>query len=521
MPITDKRWAYLSVKNYNGLADLASGLIKAGYSIIATPGTSTFLKSNNIEITEIEEITGFPFILEGMVKSFHPTIMAGIQVSRKNKEALEECRKNNIPIIDIVVMNFAGYETADGKLNTGTPLHIAPMALMKCAAVNYDEVLVVTRPEDYPEALQEINSNEKNTDFRFQMAQEAWNCAFHYDLLLTYEHDRESGSILPPVLRGEYKLNQRLKYGENPHQQSALYMRARRPGPSVASARQLLGGELSYNNVIDADAGLSLALEFAAPGAAVIKHAMPISAAIGANIADAATKAFDAEWASRIGAAIALNGVVDEKTAQAIIQPGRSIDLVIAADFTEEAINLFKDEQTTAKEIILLKAGDMNYPAGTHKTRRVSLHHVTGGVLAQTMDDGVYGPGGFHVVTKREPTDEEMINLEFACLVAKHTRSHSSVLAKNGATVAVATVQTGRMEAANIALNRAGQKVPGSVVAADGIIRIAELALLAESGVTAVIHTGGTPEEEQLLVQACDQQDIAMIITKMRHFSHI
>lgn len=521
MSMTDNHWAYLSVQDKTGLKDFAKGLIDAGFSIIATPGTAAFLRSGNLSVTDVETITGFPPVLGGIVKSFHPKIMAGIEVKRDDAEAVEECRKHDIPIIDIVVMNFAGFETLAGKLSEEVPSQIAPMALFKNAAVNYRHVLVVTHPKDYPAVLKEINEKTPNIEVRRNLAQEAWNTAFHYDLLSTYKLDQETDGILPMVLRGEYKLTQRLKYGENPHQQAALYMRSNRPGPSVAAARKVAGDEMSYNNVIDADTGLSLVTEFAVPGAVVIKHAMPISAAIGMDISDAIEKAFDAEWASRIGAVVACNGVVDGKAAKAIIQPGRSIDLVIAADFTQEAINLFANDKDTRKNIILLKAGDMKYPAGTHRSKRISLHHVTGGVLAQTIDDGVYGPGGFHVVTKRTPTDDEMINLEFACLVAKHARSHATVLAKNGTTVAVATVQTGRMEAAHISLNRAGQKSNGSVMAADGVVRLAELALLAEAGVTAIIHTGGNEEEEKLLIQACDQHNIAMIVTRMRHFSHV
>ncbi len=521
MSITNQRWAYISVQDTTGLSTLAEGLVASGIKIIATPGTATFLKAHSIEVTDIEDITGFPIILNGMVKSFHPKIMAGIQVNRDDKKAVDECQKNDMPIFEAVIMNFTDFETIDGKLREDAPLHIAPMALLKNAAVNYKHVLVVTQPKDYPAILNYANTGKINIETRQQLAQDAWSCAFRYERLLALELNKDLGTILPPVLRGEYKISQRLKYGENPHQQAAIYTKTGRPGPSVASARQLLGKEMSYNNVIDADAGLSLVMEFAAPGAVVIKHAMPISAAISTDIASAVDKAFDAEWASRIGAAVACNGVVDKKVVDAIIKPGRSIDLIIASNFTEEAIKMLREETTTKKEIILLSAGKMKYPAGTNKSKRISLHHVTGGVLAQTIDDGVYGTGGFHVITERTPTDQEMIDLEFACLIAKHTRSHSSVLAKNGATLAVATVQTGRMEAANIAITRAGHKINGAVVAADGVIRIAELALLIESGVTAIIHTGGSAEEDNLILQACNARNVAMIVTRMRHFSHI
>jgi phosphoribosylaminoimidazolecarboxamide formyltransferase/IMP cyclohydrolase len=462
-------------------------------------------------------------ILEGMVKSLHPKILAGIQFDRAKPEDLKECEKYNIPVIDIVATNFAGYETIAGDLSSTASVQVAPITIIKAAAINYKSVTVVTEPLYYPEILNKTGKGKcPSVEFRKKLAAEAWQQVMHYDLVVTRAIENASEDLLPDMLRGEYRCVNRLKYGENPHQEAALYATPVLAGPTVAGARQVFGNPLSYNNVIDADNGLALALEFAAPGAVIIKHAMPVSAAIGVNCAEAMKKAFAAEWASHMGAAVASNNVIDAAAASVIINPNHSIDLVIASDFTPEAIEIFREAEKINKELRLLKVGDPKHPAGTYRKRKVALHHVSGGVLAQLVDDGVYGSGGFHVATKRIPSDFEMIDLEFACLVAKHARTHATVLAKDGATVAVATVQTARIEAAQIALNRAGGSVRGCVMASDGKVRLAEVALFAEAGVKAIIHTGcDNPDEEKILIQACDQHGIAMVVTRMRHFCHI
>jgi phosphoribosylaminoimidazolecarboxamide formyltransferase/IMP cyclohydrolase len=213
--------------------------------------------------------------------------------------------------------------------------------------------------------------------------------------------------------------------------------------------------------------------------------------------------------------------VVDGEAARAIAQPGRIIDSIIALDFTAEALDLLRNMESDGAKTRIMKAGDMTSPPGTGRRRRVAIHHVSGGVLAQMVDTGVYGPGGFHVVSERTPTDAEMVDLEFACLVAKHARSHATVLARGGATVSVATVQTNRAEASHIALERAGNRAEGAVMASDSRVNLAEVAMLVEGGIRAIIHTGGTTEEDAPLIEACKQRDVAMIVTRMRHFSHV
>jgi len=521
MSANEERWALLSVQDTTGVVDFARGLAQRGYRLAATPGTGGILKSAGLEVTPVEEITGFPLILDGIVKSMHPRILAGIQADRTNAEDVAECRANGVPLFDVVAVNYAGYQTLGGRLTEHNAVMVAPMALIRAAAGNYKQVLVVAHPRDYPKALEALAAPEgPSVQVRRTLAREAWNAAMHYDMLVAASLETEEATPLPTVLRREYRRVTRLKYGENPHQQAALYAKPYVPGPCVCCARQLRGEALSYNNVVDADKAMGVVLEFAAPGAVIIKHALPVSAAVGDHVDDAVRKAFHAEYASRVGAAVGCNGPVDEQAAKAIVSPGRSIDLVIAADFTDEAVKILETAQEVTGARRLLKVGDVGRPAGTGLHARVALHHVTGGVLAQTIDSGVYGPGGFHVVSQRQPADLELIDLEFAYLMAKHTRSNSTVLAKDGATVAVATAQTSRVEAAYIALHRAGERAQGAVMASDSTLQLPEVSLLADAGVRAIIQTGGATDEDLKVLEACNRRGLAMIVTRMRHFSH-
>ncbi|MFW5856579.1 MAG: bifunctional phosphoribosylaminoimidazolecarboxamide formyltransferase/IMP cyclohydrolase [Planctomycetota bacterium] len=522
MADANERWAFLSVRDTTGVVDFARGLIARGFRLVATPGTRRILESAEVETTCIEDVTGFPVILDGIVKSVHPRIFAGVLVNRDDAEAVAACAEHSIPLFELVVVNCPGHETVDGDYAGGPDAEVPPLALVRAAASNHRHCLVVTKPEDYPGVLAQLSRPDgPDIVFRRRLAREAWSIAIHHDIIAAHAFEDDQSEPLPPVLRGEYRRLQLLRYGENPHQTAALYASANLTEPSVAGARLLAGAPLSYNNIVDADVGLNLALEFAAPGAVIVKHAMPASAAIGMSVGQAVEKAFGAEWAARIGAAVACNGVVDAEAARGIAEPGRSIDLVIGSDFTADAIEILRNTPEVSGEMRLLKAGDMSRPAGTGRRRRVAMHHVSGGILAQTIDDGVYGPGGFHVATERVPTDDELIDLEFACLVAKHTRSHSSVLAHRGATIAVASVQTNRAEASHIALERAGGRAAGTVMASDSNVNLAEVAMLIEAGIRAIIHTGGSPEEDAPLVEACNTKDVAMIVTRMRHFNHV
>jgi phosphoribosylaminoimidazolecarboxamide formyltransferase/IMP cyclohydrolase len=432
--------------------------------------------------------------------------MAGILADRSSEEAMTVCRNNDIALFDLVVVNVQAGEGQNSAIGIQGQLQVGPLSLIRLAATNYEQVKVVSAPCQYVEVLKSFDATEEEQIMLHRrLVREAWNLAANFDMEIASHFEETDSRGLPGVLRSEHRLVSNLRYGENPHQEAALYAHHSLPGPCVAGAR----------------VGFNLALEFAAPGAVIVKHAMPVSAAIGLSIAESIQKAFDAAWASRIGAAVACNGVIDADAARALLKPGRKIDLVIASDFSPEAIEVLHAGAKEDGALRLLKAGNTHQPAGTGKHRRIGLHHVSGGVLAQSIDDGVYGSGGFHVVTKREATDQEMIDLEFACLVAKHARSHAAVLAKNGATAAVATVQTSRVEAAHIALERAGSRAQGAVMASDSTLSLAELALLIEGGVRAFIQTGAPEAEDAALIAACNERDVAMIITKMRHYRHV
>lgn len=522
-----KRWALLSVCDTTGIVDFARCLSDLGYELVGTPGTRTLVASAGIPIQAIEEVTGYPLVFGGMVKCLHPHIFSGILLDHTSEADLEEAAINGIPVFDIVAINVPLMtRISTGDINVGHT-DVGGIAVMRAAASNYEQVLVISEPRDYPAFLSALRSPEGvSAKMRRDLAHTAWGTVANYDARVANCFEEEACEHFPATLRGEFHRLSILKYGENPHQQAALYAAQDMSCPSIAGARFLQGPPISYNNLIDGDVALEVANEFAAPGAVIVKHAVPVSAAIGSSIAEAAHKAFEAEMASRHGAVVAVNGFIDAEVARSIAAPDRRLDLLIGTDFSDEAIQILSSAGSSHRVCRLMKTGTNTSPAGTgRKIHNLALHHVSGGILAQTLDTGLYGSGGFHVLSDREPTDMEMIDLEFALLVAKHSRSHACVLAKNGATQAIATVQTSRTEAAHIALDHAGSQRKGCVMASDSYLLPVDLALLGANGVRAVIHTGyhDAPEvtaTEEQLVEICRQYDMTMLVTRMRHFSH-
>ena len=516
------RWALLSVSNTTGIVDFALCLREMGYALVATPGTHTIISAAGIAVSAIEDVTGYPLVFNGLVKSLHPHIFGGILMDHGNPAALAEAEAHGIPVFDIVAINVPTLRRDSPEEIIVGRTDVGGLAVMRAAASNHQQVLVITEPLDYPRVLAALRSPEgPSLTLRRELAHAAWNIVANYDTRVAVCYDDAAGESFPTVLRGEFHRVSTLKYGENPQQQAALYAAQDMECPCIAGARQIHGGPMSYNNMLDADSALELVLEFAAPGAVVVKHAVPVCAAIAANHAHALQKTFAAETSSRVGAVIAVNGPVDEACAGALIAPDRTIDVLVATDFTDAALRMLTAPGAVGGECRLIKTGGKTSPAGTgQRLRPLALRHVGGGILAQTIDTGLYGPGGFRVISTREPSDQELVDLELALLVAKHTRSHACVLAKEGCTLAVSSVQTSRAESAHIAIGHAGASARGCVMASDGVLLPAELGLLGAAGITAVIHSGVEGETESALAEIARKFDMAMLITRMRHFSH-
>ena len=522
------RRALISVSDKTGLIDLARALDGAGVELLSTGGSAKAIRDAGIPVRDVADVTGFPEMMDGRVKTLHPMVHGGLLALRDNDDHLAAMETHGIGAIDLLVVNLypfeetvakgADYDTCVENIDIGGP------AMIRAAAKNHGFVTTVVDVEDYEELLGEIGANEGQTSYAFRqkMAQRAYARTGAYDAAVSTWMANALNKSAPRrrVVAGE--LAQSLRYGENPHQSAAFYVDGSdRPG--VATAIQHQGKELSYNNINDTDAAFELACEFdpaAGPACAIIKHANPCGVARGATLVDAYRAAFDCDRTSAFGGIIALNHTLDKETAQEI--SNIFTEVVIAPDATQEAMEIF----AAKKNLRLLTTGAMADP----RQAAMTIRQVSGGYLVQDKDNGHIGIDDLQVVTKRAPTDSEMQDLLFAWKVAKHVKSNAIVYVKDGATVGVGAGQMSRVDSCRIAARKAqdmaetlGLPTPltqGSVVASDAFFPFADgLLTAAQAGATAVIQPGGSMRDADVIA-AADEAGLAMVFTGMRHFRH-
>ncbi len=522
------RRALISVSDKTGLIDLARALDGAGVELLSTGGSAKAIRDAGIPVRDVADVTGFPEMMDGRVKTLHPMVHGGLLALRDNDDHVAAMETHGIGAIDLLVVNLypfeetvakgADYDTCVENIDIGGP------AMIRAAAKNHGFVTTVVDVEDYEELLGEIAANEGQTShaFRQKMAQRAYARTGAYDAAVSTWMANALNKSAPRrrVVAGE--LAQSLRYGENPHQSAAFYVDGSdRPG--VATAIQHQGKELSYNNINDTDAAFELACEFdpaAGPACAIIKHANPCGVARGATLVDAYRAAFDCDRTSAFGGIIALNHTLDKDTALEI--SNIFTEVVIAPDATQEAMEIF----AAKKNLRLLTTGAMADP----RQAAMTIRQVSGGYLVQDKDNGHIGIDDLQVVTKRAPTDAEMADLLFAWKVAKHVKSNAIVYVKDGATVGVGAGQMSRVDSCRIAARKAqdmaetlGLPVPltqGSVVASDAFFPFADgLLTAAQAGATAVIQPGGSMRDADVIA-AADDAGLAMVFTGMRHFRH-
>jgi phosphoribosylaminoimidazolecarboxamide formyltransferase/IMP cyclohydrolase len=522
------RRALISVSDKTGLIDLAKALQASGIELLSTGGSAKAIRDAGIPVRDVSDVTGFPEMMDGRVKTLHPMVHGGLLALRDNDEHVAAMTEHGIGGIDLLVVNLypfeetvakgADYDTCIENIDIGGP------AMIRAAAKNHGFVTTVVDVEDYEELLGELAANDGQTSYKFRqkMAQRAYARTGAYDAAVSTWMADALGEQTPRrrVVAGE--LAQSLRYGENPHQAAAFYVDGSdRPG--VATAIQHQGKELSYNNINDTDAAFELACEFDAndgPACAIIKHANPCGVARGASLVEAYKSAFDCDRTSAFGGIIALNQALDGATAEEIAKI--FTEVVIAPDATQEAIEIF----AAKKNLRLLTTGAMADPRQTAMTVR----QVSGGLLVQDKDNGHISLDDLKVVTKRAPTDAELRDLLFAWKVAKHVKSNAIVYVKDGATVGVGAGQMSRVDSCRIAARKAqdmaevlGLATPltqGSVVASDAFFPFADgLLTAAEAGATAVIQPGGSMRDEDV-IKAADDAGLAMVFTGMRHFRH-
>jgi phosphoribosylaminoimidazolecarboxamide formyltransferase/IMP cyclohydrolase len=518
--------ALLSVSDKTGLADFARALRKHGVEIVSTGGTAKLLRNAGIAVTDVAEITGMPEMMDGRVKTLHPKIHGGLLAVRGNKAHEKALSDHAIPAIDLLAVNLypfaetvaagADFETCIENIDIGGP------ALIRAAAKNHDSVTVVVDPADYASVLAEMDENGGATTqaLRKSLAGRAFARTAAYDAAISAWFAGKLGERTPKTRAIAGTLAEALRYGENPHQWAAFYRTSERRF-GVATAAQVQGKELSYNNLNDTDAAYELAAEFdpkRSAAVAIIKHANPCGVALGATLAEAYGKALACDPVSAFGGIVALNRDLDADAAREIVKI--FTEVIIAPDASDEATAII----AAKKNLRLLLAGVVPDP----KAEGLTFRSLAGGFLVQSRDNGVVAE--LKVVTKRKPTDKELADLVFAFTVAKHVKSNAIVYARDGATVGIGAGQMSRVDAARMAAWKAGDAAraqglsasltEGSVAASDAFFPFPDaLMVIAQAGATALIQPGGSMRDDEV-IEAADAAGLAMVFTSMRHFRH-
>lgn len=503
--------ALISVSDKTGIVPFAAGLEELGYEIISTGGTYKLLKEAGVKVTKVAEVTGFPEILDGRVKTLHPAIHGGI-LALRNEEHLSQLKAHNIETIDIVAVNLYPFRETIKKPGVSLAeaienIDIGGPAMIRAAAKNYQGVIVIVNPDYYDQVLVSLKEKgDVDQEMRFMLAVEAFSHTAAYDSMISRYLAGIKGEIMPASFVWAGEKVYELRYGENPHQKAAFY-RDMMPGRGLADAKQLNGKELSYNNIIDAEAAYLLVQEFAEPACVIVKHTNPCGAALGQNLREAFDKAFAADPVSAFGGIVAFNRVVDLKAAEKAAE--FFMEVVVAPAYEEEALEFLKGK----KNLRILQLENGLYPRLTART-------VLGGFLVQESDDKEVAIDELQAVTDAEPGEEEIKDLIFAWKVVKHVKSNAIVIAKDRATLGIGAGQMNRVGAARIALEQGGEKCKGAVMASDAFFPFKDtVELAARYGIKAIIQPGGSVRDEES-IEACNKYGISMVFTGIRHFKH-
>jgi phosphoribosylaminoimidazolecarboxamide formyltransferase/IMP cyclohydrolase len=512
--------ALISVSDKTGVVDFAKALLPLGIEILSTGGTAQLLKLNGVVVTEVADFTGFPEMMEGRVKTLHPKVHGGILARRDKPDHVASMKEHGIQGIDLVVVNL--YPFAQTVAKPGVTMDdaienidIGGPAMVRAAAKNHAFVTIVTDPADYAGVVEQLKRNKAviSDDERYRLAAKAFSHTAEYDGMisnwLTARDRTGKARDFPDRFNLQVRLVQALRYGENPHQSAAFYAERDPPRGTLASYRQLQGKELSYNNIADADAAWECCRTFDVPACVIIKHANPCGVAIADSPLAAYRNAFLTDPTSAFGGIIAFNRQVDAATAEAVAK--QFVEVVIAPSYADEAMKVFASKQNV-RVLQIAAAKDLN---------RLDVKRVGGGLLVQTSD--AFDMAEVRMVTRREPTRDEMNDLVFAFRVAKFVKSNAIVFCRNGMTLGVGAGQMSRVDSTRIAAikaKNANLSLRGSVVASDAFFPFRDgLDVVAEAGARAVIQPGGSVRDKEVIA-AADEHGIAMVFTGMRHFRH-
>ncbi len=503
--------ALISVSDKSGVVELARGLQQLGIEIISTGGTAKVLRKNGVEVKDASEITGFPEMLDGRVKTLHPKIHGGILAIRGNKKHVQELKEQGVQPIDLVVVNLYPFEETikrtDEMEEIIENIDIGGPAMLRSAAKNYRDVAVIVDPSDYSWVMEELRKNDRTLSDRTRekLAAKAFAHTARYDAVISkYLGEKFGAGKFPETLTLTYRKVQELRYGENPHQKAALYAGS---GKGIVGGEQLQGKQLSFNNILDLNAALSIADEFEEPTAVVIKHGNPCGVATGSDLLEAYKRAHACDPVSAYGGIVAVNRRLDEATAKELTST--FIEALVAPEYDAGALNVLGRKKNL--RVIKVSNGGEN---------GLEVRPVSGGVLVQERDVLSLKPEEIKTVTRKKPSEKEMEDLFFAWKVVKHVKSNAIVVAKEKQAIGVGAGQTSRVDSAEIAIRKAGEESRGAVLASDGFIPFSDtIEKAAEAGITAIIQPGGSIHDAEV-IESADKHSLAMVFTGIRHFKH-
>lgn len=508
--------ALISVSNKMGLDRFAQFLQEQGVEIISTGGTAKFLQEKGIKVIPVSEVTGFPEILDGRVKTLHPYIHAGLLARRDNHDHMLTLKEKGIKPIDMVVVNLYPFEEVSGRRGASEEevienIDIGGPTIVRAAAKNFRGVAVVTDPRRYSGIIEEMrgNDNQLSLGTLRDLATQTFHTIAHYDTVIANWFS-EGADDFPPFMLLDLEKVQPLKYGENKHQRAAFYAEVGARRHLLSRVTQLHGAELSFNNMLDLNGARELLREFSLPAAVIIKHNNPCGAAVAEDIIRAYKKAWAADPISALGSIVTVNRIVDEELAELMAK--EFIKVLFAPGFTAEAVEIL-----TLKERIRLLVNEERRKAVTGEP---DYKRVMGGLLVQDKDSGIDERENMKVVTKRHPTEDEWGDALFAWRVAKHVRSDAIAIAKDLATAGVGAGQMSRLDSARLALDKSRSALDGASAGSDSFFLLTDaIDLLISRGITCIIQPGGARNDDEA-IQVCDEHDVAMIFTGARHYLH-
>lgn len=526
--LTTIKRALVSVSDKSGLAEFGKALATAGITIYSTGGTSKHLQQAGIEVCDIADYTGFPEMMDGRVKTLHPKVHGGLLCRRDNPQHTASAEEHGIEMLDLVVVNLYPFEETVAQPEVTIPeaieqIDIGGPSMVRSAAKNHEFVTIVTDPSQYEQVQAEIEAEGATTlTTRKQLAGAAFRRTAEYDAAIAHYFTQHvnadaatKGDEFPATISLQLERKSTLRYGENPHQAAALYTFADADSKSLVHAEQLNGKELSYNNLLDLDAALAIARSLPSPAVAVLKHNNPCGAATADTLVEAGHKAWEGDPVSAFGSVLGVNVPVDGLLAELLAEPGRFVEAIVAPDFTPEGLEVLTTKPKWKANVRLLRVGQLSPGQGTNQYRQID-----GGMLCQSADDKDEDRGDWQVVTEAKPSDTLSADLEFAWAACRHVKSNAIVLASDCALVGVGAGQMSRVDAVNIAIEKAGERTQGAVLASDAFFPFDDsIHLAAEAGIVAVIQPGGSRRDDEVIA-ACNKHGLPMIFTGQRHFRH-